>query len=131
MGVSHNQVDVLHAGCRNLVSGQLAMRFHADGEETEVAETNALAVEDKLLQAVEHVHHHAVYGASAVRRVVRRDVIHELLEVHLSVGHHGGIPEFLTCALKGQKLYKAPCSLISLIKNLMASSRGVKSSWII
>ena len=75
------------------------MRFHADGEETEVAETNALAVEDELLQAVEHVHHHTVHGASAVRRVVRRDVVHELLEVHLSVGNHGGIPEFLTCVL--------------------------------
>ena len=46
------------------------LRSHADGEESQVAESNALAVEDKLLQAVEHIHHHAVHSAAAIRRVV-------------------------------------------------------------
>ena len=91
LGIFHQQMDILHASRINLVSAHLATRTHTDGEQTQVAESHALAVEDKFLHAVEHVHHHAVHGATTVRRVVRRDMIHELLEAHLSVGHHGGI----------------------------------------
>ena len=39
-----------------------------------------------------------------------------------SPGHRPGYHCISLCALKGQKLYKVSCSLISLIKNLMASS---------
>ena len=45
-----------------------------------------------------------------------------------SPGHRPGYHRISPCALKGQKHYKAFGSLNSLVKNLMASSRGVKSS---
>ena len=99
LGIFYQQMDALHACRSNLVAAHLTTRTHADGEEPQVAQTHTLAVENQLLQAVEHIHHHAVHGASAVRRVVRRNVVHELLEVHLSVGNHGGIPELLTSVL--------------------------------
>ena len=51
--VSHNQVHALHACCRNLLLAHLATRSHADGEQSEVGETNALAVQNQMLQAIE------------------------------------------------------------------------------
>ena len=64
-------MNILYAGGSNLVTAHLATRLDTDGEQTQVAKSYVLTVEDKLLHAVEHIHHHAVNGATAVRRVVR------------------------------------------------------------
>ncbi len=50
--VSHNQVHAFHAGSRHLLLGILRLGAHTDGEQSEVRETHALAVENQLLQMV-------------------------------------------------------------------------------
>ena len=62
--VSHNQVYALYAGSRHLLLGILRLGAHTDGEQSEVRETHALAVENQLLQMVECIHQHTVDGTS-------------------------------------------------------------------
>ena len=62
--VSHNQVHALHAGSCHLLLGVLRLGAHTDGEQSEVRETHALAVENQLLQMVECIHQHTVDGTS-------------------------------------------------------------------
>ena len=90
-------MNALYTGSRNLVLRVHTLGSHADGEETEVGETYALAVEDEFLQAVECVHQNSVDSASGVRRVVLGYVGHEILKAHFSVGYGGGVPHFLVC----------------------------------
>ena len=97
--VSHNQVHALHASRRHLLLAHLATRSHTDGEQSEVGETNALAVQNQMLQAVEGIHQYTVDSTSAVWRIVLRDMSHEVLETHLTVAHGSSLPELLTCVL--------------------------------
>ena len=97
--VSHNQMHAQHASRRHLLLAHLATRSHTDGEQTEVGETNALAVQNQMLQSIQRIHQYTVDGASAVWRVVLRDMSHEVLETHLTVAHGSSIPELLTCVL--------------------------------
>ena len=92
-------MHALHASRRHLLLAHLATRSHADGEQSEVGETNALAIQNQMLQAVEGVHQHTVDSTTAVWRVVLRDMSHEVLETHLTVAHGSSIPEFLTSVL--------------------------------
>ena len=79
LGVAEDEVNALDALCGDLGCRLLTTRAHAEREETEVGEADALAVEDEFLEAVEGVHQNAVDGASRVRRVVLGDVGHEVL----------------------------------------------------
>ena len=97
--VSHNQMHALHASRRHLLLAHLATRSHTDGEQSEVGETHALAIQNQMLQAIEGIHQHTVDGASAVWRVVLRDMSHEVLKTHLTVAHGSSIPELLTRVL--------------------------------
>ena len=99
LGVSYDEVHALDALCGDLVLGVLRLGGHADGEEAEVAETHALAVEDEFLEMVEGVHQHTVDAASGVRRAVVGDVRDEVLEVDLAVVDCGGVPFLLASVL--------------------------------
>ena len=58
------------------------------------------------------IHQHTVDGASAVWRVVLRDMSHEILETHLTVAHGSSIPELLTCVLTR---LRGTCNLALLV----------------
>ena len=70
LGVAHDEVYASDAGSVHLLGVVLTTRGHADGEETQVGEAYALAIEDEFLEAVEGVHQNTMYGATRVRRVV-------------------------------------------------------------
>ena len=95
--VSHNQVYALYAGSRHLLLGVLRLGAHTDGEQSEVRETHALAVENQLLQMVECIHQHTVDSTTRVWRAVVGDVRYESLEVHFAVSYRSSIPLLLTC----------------------------------
>ena len=93
--VSHNQVHALYAGSCHLLLGILRLGAHTDGEQSEVRETHALAVENQLLQMVECIHQHTVDSTTRVRRAVVGDMRYESLEVHFAVGYRSSIHFFL------------------------------------
>lgn len=95
-GVAHDEVHLLDALSAHVLGSLFGLRSHADGEESQVAEADALAVEDELLQAVECIGEHTVDTASRVGRAVVGDVVDEVFERQLSVGYHRGVPLFLT-----------------------------------
>ena len=95
--ITYNKMYAIHAGSRHLLLGILRLGAHADGEQTEVRETHALAVENQLLQMVECIHQHTVDGTTRVRRAVVGDMRYESLEVHFAVGYRSSIPLLLTC----------------------------------
>ena len=70
LGVAHDEVYASDAGSVHLLGVVLTTRGHADGEETQVGEAYALAIEDEFLEAVEGVHQNTMYGATRVRRAV-------------------------------------------------------------
>lgn len=92
-------MNALDALCGYLGSAVLGMGGHAHGEEAKLAESHALAVEDKLLQVVEGIHQHAVDAATGVRGAVVGDVTYKVLERHLTVGHCGGVSLLLASVL--------------------------------
>lgn len=49
-GVAHDEVHLLDALSAHVLGSFFGLRSHADGEESQVAESYALAVEDELLQ---------------------------------------------------------------------------------
>ncbi len=63
-GVAHDEVHLLDALGAHVLGSLFGLRSHADGEESQVAEAYALAVEDELLQAVESIGEHTVDTAS-------------------------------------------------------------------
>ena len=63
-GVAHDEVHLLDALSADVLGSLFGLRSHADGEESQVAESYALAVEDELLQAVECIGEHTVDTAS-------------------------------------------------------------------
>ena len=66
--------------------------FQSDGEYRQVVQFNVLAVEHKLLDAVDHVFQHTVNDAGRIRRVVFRHVAGQLLGVVSFVAHRACVP---------------------------------------
>ena len=92
LGVAHVQVDAGNEACGPRLGRLGSLRGDAYGEEAQVAQADAFAVEHQLFQAGEHVDEDTVDDAARVGRVVFRNVGDEVFEFHRAVLHGAGVP---------------------------------------
>ena len=90
-----------------LSPGGIVIVCHDLGELLQLGVAPGLRVSPNKMHA-----QHTVNSASAVWRVVLRDVGHEILETHLTVAHDSSIPELLTCVLTR---LRGTCNLTLLV----------------